>query len=77
MATLNIKQFPDRLYRRLQARAKRERRSLAQEVILILHDTETAERHSIFELEGVGAALWRKGGEDAAAKIRKDRDSWD
>jgi plasmid stability protein len=32
MATLNIKDFPDGVYRKLKARAKRDHRSLAQEV---------------------------------------------
>lgn len=36
MATLNIKGLPDGLYRRLQARARLERRSVAQEVTRIL-----------------------------------------
>jgi plasmid stability protein len=36
MATLNIKNLPDALYKRLQARAKRERRSVAQEVTWLL-----------------------------------------
>src|ERR1043166_9900190 len=31
MATLNIKKMPDRLYRKIQARANREHRSIAQE----------------------------------------------
>jgi plasmid stability protein len=35
MAVLNIKSVPDKLYRKLQLRAKRERRSVAQEVIQI------------------------------------------
>jgi hypothetical protein len=30
MATLNVKHLPDALYRKLKARAKRERRSVAQ-----------------------------------------------
>ena len=30
MAVLNIKNFPDGLYRKLQARAKRQHRSIAQ-----------------------------------------------
>ena len=33
MATLNVKNLPDPLYRKLQARARRQRRSVAQEVI--------------------------------------------
>ncbi len=36
MATLNIKNLPDDLYRKLKARAKRERRSVAQEVTALL-----------------------------------------
>jgi plasmid stability protein len=36
MATLNVKNMPDALYRRLQARARRERRSVAQEVTQII-----------------------------------------
>ena len=36
MATLNIKNMPDALYRKLQKRAKQQRRSLAQEVTQIL-----------------------------------------
>ena len=36
MATLNVKDMPDGLYRRLKERAARERRSLAQEVIRLL-----------------------------------------
>ena len=36
MATLNVKNLPDPLYRKLKARAKRERRSVAQEVTILL-----------------------------------------
>src|SRR5262249_6294673 len=36
VATLNVKNLPDTLYRKLKARAKRERRSVAQEVAVIL-----------------------------------------
>ena len=39
MATLNIKNLPDPLYAKLKARAKRERRSVAQEVIRLLSAT--------------------------------------
>jgi plasmid stability protein len=38
MATLNVKNLPDSLYRKLQARAKRQRRSVAQEVTQILSE---------------------------------------
>jgi plasmid stability protein len=36
MTALNIKSLPDALYEKLKARAKRERRSVAQEVTLLL-----------------------------------------
>ena len=38
MATLNIKNMSDSLYKKLQARAKRERRSVAQEVTHLLSE---------------------------------------
>ena len=56
MATLNIKNLPDRLYRKIQARAVREHRSIAQEVIHILSvATENATPLSILELQGLEA----------------------
>lgn len=55
MATLNVKGFPDGLYRRLQARAKKDRRSLAQEVIYLLQEAiEAPKPLSILELQGLG-----------------------
>jgi len=41
MATLNIKNFPDRLYRRIKQRAGRNRRSMAQEVVQLLDEAGT------------------------------------
>jgi plasmid stability protein len=38
MAVLNIKNLPDALYKKLQARAKRQHRSIAQEVTHQLSD---------------------------------------
>jgi plasmid stability protein len=76
MATLNIKNFPDPLYEKLQERAHQEHRSLAQEVIHLLHQTlEQEEPLSIRGLRGLGKELWK--GIDAAAYIREERDSWD
>lgn len=75
MATLNIKNLPDSLYRRIHARAKRERRSVAQEVIHIL--SEATEHHpplSLLELQGLGKELW--GGRDAARHVDKERRAW-
>lgn len=76
MATLNIKGFPDALYRRLQAQAKREHRSLAQQVTRMLSEAAEREQHSIFELEGLGEDFWRGLGVDAAEYVRRERESW-
>ena len=76
MATLNIKNLPDALYRKLKKRAERQRRSIAQEVTQILEDT-LAERDSssILELRGLGKEQWR--GTDATAHVAAERSSWD
>ena len=76
MATLNIKNLPDALYRKLQARAKRERRSVAQEVTHLLSEAiDAAKPLSILELQGLGKELWR--GVDAVDHVRRERASWD
>ncbi len=76
MATLNIKNVPDALYRRLQARAKRQRRSVAQEVIRLLTEaTAATEPVSILELRGLGKELWRKT--TATRHVDRERRSWD
>ena len=76
MATLNIKNLPDALYRKLQARAKRERRSVAQEVTHLLSEAlETREPLSILELQGLGKELWRDV--EAAAHVERERAAWD
>lgn len=76
MATLNVKNLPDALYRKLQARAKRDRRSVAQEVAHLLSEMLDASAPlSILELQGLGKEHWR--GIDAAAHVRHERNSWD
>jgi len=76
MATLNLKNFPDPLYERLQKRAQQERRSLAQEVIHLLdHVTQEQPTLSILDLQGLGKECWQ--GIDAAAYIDEERNSWD
>jgi plasmid stability protein len=76
MAVLNIKNLPDALYKKLQARAKRERRSVAQEVTYLLSEAlETAEPLSILELKGLGKEHWREV--DAAKHVERERASWD
>ena len=76
MAVLNIKNLPDALYKKLQARAKREHRSVAQEVTHLLSDAlETAKPLSILELKGLGKEHWREI--DAAKHVERERASWD
>lgn len=76
MATLNVKNLPDRLYRKLQARAKRQHRSVAQEVTHILSAAlEEPEPLSILELQGLGKEVWAEV--DAVEHVESERRSWD
>lgn len=76
MATLNLKNFPEPLYRKLRTRARRERRSITQEVLTILAaELEAGERRSLLELRGLGRELWV--GVDAAAHVDRERRAWD
>ena len=76
MATLNIKNLPDGLYRKIQARARREHRSVSQEVTRILEQAVVApEALSLLDLKGLGIDLWR--GRNAAAHVAAERTAWD
>jgi plasmid stability protein len=76
MTTLNIKNFPPALYRKLQARARRQHRSVAQEVTHILAQAvERPELLSITELRGLGKEYW--AGIDAADHVEAERRSWE
>jgi len=76
VATLNIKNVPDPLYNKLRVRARRQRRSLAQEVIhLLSHAVEDEGPLSILDLRGLGKQHWR--GVDPARHVAKERRSWD
>ena len=76
MAILNIKNLPDSLYKRLQARAKRQHRSIAQEVTHLLSDAlETPKPLSIIDLKGLGKEHWR--GVDPSDHVARERSSWD
>jgi len=75
MATLNVKNLPDALYRKLKARARRERRSVAQEVtVLLSRALEEPAPLSILELRGLGKELWRDV--DAGAHVARERTAW-
>ena len=76
MATLNIKNLPDSLYKKLQVRAKHERRSLAQEVThLLSRAVETPKSLSILDLKCLGKEQWVDV--DAAAHVDDERNAWD
>lgn len=76
MATLNIKNVPEKLYSRLKPRARRERRSISQEVLRILEEaTKPIETVSLLELRGLGKELWK--GVDPARYVDEERSSWD
>src|SRR5437868_246851 len=82
VATLNVKNFPDGIYRRIKQRATRNRRSISQEVTQILEEAVAEKpkaKHSLLELAGLGKEVWEKAlnGKDAAEYIREERDSWD
>ena len=75
MATLNVKHLPDALYRKLKARAKRERRSVAQEVtVLLAQALEQPAPLSLLELRGLGKELWRDV--DAVTHVVEERTAW-
>lgn len=76
LATLNIKNLPDGLYRKLRQRAKRERRSIAQEATHLLSlALENPKTTSILDLQGLGKDDWR--GVNAAEHVEKERAAWD
>jgi plasmid stability protein len=76
MATLNVKNLPDSLYRKLQKRAKRQHRSVAQEVTKILDDVlQSRDLESILTLRGLGKEQWT--GIEPAAHVEAERKSWD
>ena len=76
MATLNVKNVPDPLYRKLQARARREHRSVAQEVIHLLSQAvEAPTALSLQELRGLGKTVWQEV--EATAHVAAERHTWD
>jgi plasmid stability protein len=78
MASLQIRDFPDRLHKKLSAAAKREHRSLAQQATVLLEEAlqrnvdERGRRKAI--LERVRSLPPLVGLQDAVALIREDRD---
>jgi plasmid stability protein len=76
VATLNVKGLPDALYKKLQARARRSRRSVAQEVTQLLSDAlEPPRKGSLLDLQGLGKEYWARV--DAAVHVARERTAWD
>ena len=76
MAILNVKNLPDRLYKKLQARARRERRSVAQEVTRLLEAAlDEPDTLSILDIKGLGKEHWRAI--SATGHVERERDAWD
>lgn len=74
MPTLDIKNFPADLYRKLKDRAG-QHRSVSQEGTHILEGAlAKREPRSILELEGLGKDLWKEI--DAADHVERERDTW-
>ena len=64
MATMTVKDVPEKLHRRLKARAAAHRRSLNSEVIACLEATAGAQKleHGIARLHAGGKGVLRSGG---------------
>ena len=76
MATLNVKNVPDGLYRKLQRRAKKGRRSIPQEVTHILERAlQEPEILSILDLQGLGKECWKDI--RASRHVDEERLAWD
>lgn len=76
MAILRIKNLPDELYKKLQAQAKREHRSVVEEVTHLLTEAlEPAKPLSVLELQGLGKEHWKNI--NAGKHVARERASWD
>lgn len=78
MATLNIKGFPEDLYRILGELAKEDRRSLSGEVIYLLEwaiEANVPKKKSILELRGLGKNQWKNT--DVSRHVSEERDAWE
>ena len=76
MATLNVKNLPDDLYEKLRLRANRRRRSVSQEVVMLLTRYLAEEPDcTLTGLKGLGKGIWADL--DAARHVREERETWD
>ncbi len=73
--SVSVKEVPVRVARGLRERARRNRRSLQQELLLILEEAALAERLSPTDLYRRVRALGLKTPSESAAMVREDRDA--
>jgi len=80
MATLHVRNVPDRLYKRIQRLAEEENRSVTAEVIQLLNhglQAREARRGTAAVIERIRQqarkAEWPRGWVDSAELIREDR----
>ncbi len=75
MATLNVKNFPDSLYKKLRERARADGRSMSSEVTILLTEALARRgRYTVHDLRGLGKGTWK--GVDIQRWIDRERDSW-
>lgn len=75
MATLNVKDFPDTLYQKLKRQSRREGRSVASEVQVLLAEALIRSRkYTVNDFRGVGAEIWR--GVDVQKYLDGERERW-
>lgn len=73
--SVSVKEVPDRVARGLRERARRNRRSLQQELLVILEAAALAERLSPADLLRRVRALGLRTPSESTAMVRKDRDA--
>ena len=72
---LSIKNVPEEIVERLRERAKRNRRSMQGELLVIVEEALKPSRLTISELGERVRQLGLRTGDDATAMIREDRDA--
>lgn len=76
MSTVNVKNFPDDLYEKLKRRARRDRRSISQELVYLIEIALQEESPlEISDLRGLGKDVWKEIGSEE--HVRRERDSWE
>ena len=74
-ASISVKAVPERILRRLRARALRSRRSLQRELLVILEEAALAEPLTPADLLRRVRALGLRTPSESAQMVREDRDA--